>query len=384
MGEQYVSPLLPAVPERPVSDSGGRIWRTLAVATVAVGLIGGLELLTNSLDIQKFSWDFRYYIDMARQGFAAPLASPLAYRYLTPLLVSGISAVFALPVEGGFTAVAYVGAFTQLVSVFLFARWFTGSVKGAWVAMLVIAFSLFHVKFLLFDVFRPDHLAYPLIVLQSYFALKRRFIPLLVTTVVGTQIREFNAIPLLAYLFALAISPENGSASGQRRALFVQVLISAATLGSALAIPRLLIPVVEDFQFVSFSRDGILRPLLAPLILARDANFVYSIVAYLLPVLMLGGRRQLRAVVGAIQAPERAYLLGYSALVLVFSFLGGTDFYRFSTYLLVPQAILVGLLAERYGVLQITLVLLSIVVFNRIWLPFPMTSTEVSAPDGAR
>ena len=58
-------------------------------------------------------------------------------------------------------------------------------------------------------------------------------------------------------------------------------------------LPRLLIPVAEDFQFVSFSGTDCSGSALAPFILARDANFIYSLVAYALPVLMLASPRQL-------------------------------------------------------------------------------------------
>ena len=95
--------------------------------------------------------------------------------------------------------VARVAAVTQLLSVFALARWHAHSFRGAWVAMLVTAFSLYHVKFLLFDTFRPDHLAYPLILLQIYLAMTGRFWPLWVVTLISCQIREFNALPLVAF-----------------------------------------------------------------------------------------------------------------------------------------------------------------------------------------
>ena len=113
-----------------------------------------------------------------------------------------ISLGLQVPVEAGFGCVARAAAVTQLVSVFALARWYSRSNRGAWVAMLVTAFSLYQVKFLLFDTFRPDHLAYPLILLQVYLAMTGRFWPLWVVTLIGCQVREFNAIPLAAYVAA--------------------------------------------------------------------------------------------------------------------------------------------------------------------------------------
>ena len=100
-----------------------------AVAGAAL-LVALLDWLTNSLDTARFSWDFRYYIDMARRGLVPPLASPFAYRYLTPLLVRMISLGLQVPVEAGFGFVARVAAVTQLLSVFALARWHAHSFRG--------------------------------------------------------------------------------------------------------------------------------------------------------------------------------------------------------------------------------------------------------------
>ncbi|MBK9778946.1 MAG: hypothetical protein IPP55_02675 [Anaerolineales bacterium] len=108
-----------------------------------------------------------------------------------------------LSIESGFKLIAYIGAFTQLTGIFLFVRWLGRSSRGAWIALLVTAFSLFNVKFLIFDPFRPDHLAYALILLQTYFALKRKFLPLLLLTLIGSMLREFTLIPIFAYIFML-------------------------------------------------------------------------------------------------------------------------------------------------------------------------------------
>jgi hypothetical protein len=150
-------------------------------------------------------------------------------------------------------------------------------------------------------------------------------------------------------------------------------LTSVLGLGVALGIPRLLIPVVEDFQFVSLSRDGLLRMLLAPLVLARDANFLYSLIAYGLPLLMIVGIDDLRAIIEPLNAFTKAFMLAYSGFVLTLSFFGGTDFYRFATYLFMPQAILVALLARRSRLAHIVVMLMAVIVFNRLWLPFPMS-----------
>ena len=336
-------------------------------------LVAALALTTNSLDTTKFSWDFRYYIGMAQRPFAPPLASPFAYRYATSLLVYGLSEIFGLSIDSGFRGLAYGGGVLQLLGVFLFTNWFTRSARGAYVALLVTAFSLFNVKFLLFDVYRPDHLAYALILLQTYFALNQKFWLLLICTLLASQVREFNLIPLLAYLLALSKAQPDSSGGPKRPAVLSEGLISAVVLAAAVGLPRLLIPVAEDFQFVSLTRDGLLRVVLAPFVLPRDANFLYSVAAYLLPSLMIAGGVEAASAIGSVSVYARRYLLAYSILVLVLSFLGGTDFYRFSSYLFLPQVIFVALVAKRSPVWILGIMLAGVVLFNRLWLPFPMS-----------
>ena len=159
------------------------------IILLSTGIVLGLELLTNAIDTKKYAWDFLYYIAMARDGFKAqPLASPFAYRYLTPLIVNGITRISGLSIENGFYVIAYLGAIAQLAGIFFFTNWLTRSRKGAYLAMAVTALSLYNVKFLLFDIYRPDHLAYALILVQTYFAFEKKFLLLLITTIIASQI----------------------------------------------------------------------------------------------------------------------------------------------------------------------------------------------------
>ncbi len=339
----------------------------LIAAMLSIGLIAGISVMTNSVDPYAFMSDIRYYIDMAEHGFSTVGASPFAYRYVTTLIVHGLVGLLGVSIEGGFRIVAYIGAFLQLVGVFLFTRWFTRSTKGAYVALLVTAFSLFNVKYLFFDVYRPDHLAYALILLQTYLAFKRKFVPLLLVTLVASQIREFNLIPLIAYLFAFWRDRE-------RSIVLREAAVSVIGILLAIGLPRILIPVAENYQFADFSLVGLLRVLLAPLVLVRDVNFLYTVVAYLLPVLLLARLGDMKAVLQALSLEVRYFLAAYVGLVLAFSFVGGTDFFRFATFLFMPQAILLGLLVPRARVAEIVFMILVVFVFNRIWLPFPSRS----------
>lgn len=333
---------------------------------LAAGIVIGLDVLTNSIDTKKYAWDFLYYIAMAKDGFnAKPLASPFAYRYITPLIVNGIVRVFSTSIQNGFLAIAYFGAITQLTGIFFFIFWLTKSRKGAYLAMMVTTLSLFNVKFLLFDPYRPDHLAYALILLQTYFAFEKKFLLLLFTTLIASQIREFNIIPLVAYMIASWPSQE-------RMAFIKSSLLSILFLLPAILLPRILIPVTENYQIVGLSQDGILTALLLPLIPTIDINFIFALLAYLLPLLFIIGPGTVKTALLHLPEGQRIFLYAYTFLVLLLSFFGGTDFYRFATFLFLPQIILIGLITPQKSNLQIGLMFAVTFIFNRIWLPFPI------------
>lgn len=328
-----------------------------------------LDLLTNSLDTQKNAWDFVYYLGIAKDGFSAnPMASPFAYRYLTPLVVHRLF-LAGIPISIGFSLIAYLGGLAQLTGIFFFIKWLTRSSKGAYLAMAVTALSLFNIKFLLFDIYRPDHLAYSLILLQTYLAFKKKFFPLLIITIIASQIREFNIIPLAAYLF-MALRAE-------KRSVFIQqTFISALCLTPAVILPRLLIPVTENYQIIGLSAEAIITTLVLPFIPSVDVNFIFSIVAYFLPLLFIANLRTIKTTFKSLPEEQRRYLTAYITLVLLLSFLGGTDFNRFATFLFLPQIILIGLLTPTISNLQIGLMLLSTFIFNRIWAHFPDWDVE--------
>lgn len=341
------------------------LWILLLAALTTLGL----DFVTNAINTQGNAWDFLYYIALAKDGFQAdPLASPFAYRYLTPFIVHGFS-LLGFSIERGFGIIAYFGAITQLTGIFFFVKWLGNSTKGAYLAMAVTALSLFNVKFLLFDIYRPDHLAYALILLQTYLAFNRKFLLLLVVTLIASQIREFNIIPLVAYLFMAVRSEERG--------LFIkQAAISTICLAPAILLPRLLIPVTENYQLVGLSGDALLTTVILPFIPSVDVNFIFSIFAYLLPLLFLADLKTIKAAFASLPENQRGYVVAYTVFVLVLSFFGGTDFNRFATFLFLPQIILIGLIAPAISSLQISLMLAVTFIFNRLWMQIPDWDVE--------
>jgi len=338
-------------------------YRNIFLATLAsVVLVSLIDAFTNAIDIAKYSWDFRHYIALAEQGFKAqPLLSPFAYRYPTPFIAMALRSFCGIPTEMGFKAVAYLGAILQLVGVFIFVQHFTKSRKSAYVALLTTALAFCNVKSLMFDVYRPDHMAYVLVILGFYCGLTSRFYGLLLITAIGVQFREFAILPLIAFITALA-------AGGQWRALRRYVLPALICFLVAVALPRLLIPVTGSVQSVSSLRSVFT----IPFDFKRDLNLAYSIIAYLLPTLMLINTQRVRLILAQLPAEVKRFVLIYALLVILLSMYGGSDLLRFVTYLFIVQALLVGLLSRLASGTEIITMLMATFIFNRIWLPLPV------------
>ena len=323
-----------------------------------------IDILTNTINTTQNQWDFAYYIALAKDGFnAEPLASPFAYRFFTPGLVHLLS-LTGLSIENGFLVIAYFGAIAQLMGIFYFVQWLTKSNRGAWIALFVTAFSMFNIKFLVFDPFRPDHLAYALILLQTYFAFERRFLPLLILTIIGSTIREFTLVPLAAYLFMVAQD------SKMRTLAAKQGLIAAILVLPAVFLPRYLIPVTENFQLIGLSTEGLLNAIALFFIPSFPINFIFSIIAYILPLFLLANLTDIRTAFQQLPDSRRSYLIGYSVLVLILSFFGGTDYNRFATFLFLPQIILIGLL-DQVSNTKLALTFFCLFIFNRLWMHIP-------------
>lgn len=323
-----------------------------------------IDLLTNTINTTQNQWDFAYYIALAKDGFnAEPLAIPFAYRFFTPGLVHLLS-LTGLSIENGFLVIAYFGAIAQLMGIFYFVQWLTKSNRGAWIALFVTAFSMFNIKFLVFDPFRPDHLAYALILLQTYFAFERRFLPLLILTIIGSTIREFTLVPLAAYLFMVAQD------SKMRTLAAKQGLIAAILVLPAVFLPRYLIPVTENFQLIGLSTEGLLNAIALFFIPSFPINFIFSIIAYILPLFLLANLTDIRTAFQQLPDSRRSYLIGYSVLVLILSFFGGTDYNRFATFLFLPQIILIGLL-DQVSNTKLALTFFCLFIFNRLWMHIP-------------
>lgn len=348
----------------------------LVGSLLSVGLVVVIGLLTNEFDTDKYVWDAKFYRDMAESGIVVndDLRAPYAYRFLAPLIVRAIHTTFDLPVSAGFTLVAYLGTIGQLFAVALLARTLKLSFGGSVVVMLSVAFSYYNVKFLLFDVYRPDQLAFPLLLLAVVALIKRRPVLLMVVTVIGLQGREFLIIPGLMYMAQLWCCLRRDRSLKTLLALAAVVIV----LWLAVILPRAWITVTGTAQFVDplNNRYTLVNLIVAPFDALRNVNLVFVTVGYLLPLGLLVTRGRLK---GALEKarPLRGMLCVYCLAVFLLAMYGGTDLGRFVAYLLVPQIILVGYIIEQeVSRVEIGYMLVAVFLFNRVMFEVPMANVE--------
>jgi hypothetical protein len=348
-----------------------------------------IDLVTNDLNTARYYWDFALYYDMAENGLVHNdnLWAPFVYRFVTPLLAGSISDV--LPVhhelvvrsspEGemfvtttypGFRVVAYLGAVAQLMAVFALAEHFRARFVQALVAVGAVAFSMYSVKFLIFDVSRPDHLAYPLMIVAALALFRRNIIVCLTASCIGLLVREFLIIPpaiLMVMLGLEFLKTRSWRTLGWMALVFVSVSLFVI-------VPRALIPIQGSGQYVDpINESSSISVLInAPRSKRRDLNVLFNLLSYMLPALLLLTPDRVRRAWDQLQG-YRLFLFLYTGMVLVFTMYGGTDLWRFMTYMFIPLVILLAVLLKNGDVhpTEILYMLVVVAIYNKMLLPIP-------------
>jgi hypothetical protein len=322
-----------------------------------------IDLTTPAFDARTYRWDSAAYLAMAERGIEGndALVAPFAYRFVAPLLARSLDRWLPVSVDGGFRIVSYAGIIAELALVYGLARLIGAASGAAFVVMAVAALSLFNVRFLLFDIYRPDALAFALTLLSTWLLLSGRPGGAAGVAAAGMLVREFLVAPLFAALMALARRPE----PWVRRLGRIAVPVAIAALATVL--PRLLIPVQQNVAATDPFRGDLLRTLwTTPLSWLRDINVVFCIASYLLPLLALGsGGRLSRA--WASLGEARSLVVVTAAFTLLLTMYGGTDVARFTAYLVAVQTIVLSaVLREGVSAIETGLMLLAVAVFNRV------------------
>lgn len=331
-----------------------------------------VDALTNGVT-EKYLFDSNFYLGIAERGFESELlVAPFVYRYATPLLARTLHGYAGLSIYKSFKLITYIGLIGQLFGIYLIVHFLTRSRKSAYPSMLVVAFSMYNLKYMLFDVYRADTLAYAIILLATWFALKEQFFPLILITAIGLQVREFVAVPLFAFV-AVKIHYE-----GLRKSLNY-IVFSLLGLFIAAGLPRLLIPIIGNEQEVKFSLEGFRQLLYLLSLWKRDVNLVYVCFAYFLPFFILYRPSKQNAIREVLSAEQRSYFLYYMGLILVLIIVGGTDMERFASYFFLPMAVFVGCLVTERSLFSVGVAVFFQFVFNRIWLLFPIWDYDLFA-----
>lgn len=335
---------------------------------IAVAFVIGIDLITNSLDIVKYTWDFKYYINMTVNGFKPDplLIGPYVYRYPTPLLAGQLVSNFHLSVEAAYKTIAYAGAILQLFSIYLISFHFSKNKQIAYACMFIAAFTFMNVKFLMFDVYRPDHLAYALVTLSVYFALTKKYFPLLLTACIAVQFREFGILPLFSYWLFMLWKKD-------WKQIIRWIIPTGVFLFAAVVLPRLLITVHSTMQFIS-ADSGVMRTIKYLLSPKRNFNILYDSIAYFLPVWILFSKERFERLKQT--GDFFKYLVCYIFFVLSLTFIGGGDIQRFVTFYFIAVALIVTTFLRDTSVKEIVIMLAAVFIFNRIWMQIPMESLD--------
>ncbi len=354
---------LPGLLHRPFARSG-------LVVVVALLWTVFLDLMTPAFDARTYRWDSAIYLDMAERGVRGNegLVAPFAYRFVTPLLARRLARWLPLSIDDGFRIVTYTGIVAELVFVFALARLVAASTRAAFVVMAVAGLSLFNVRFLLFDPYRPDALAFPLVLASICLVLSGRPGPAALLAAGGLLVREFLLAPLGAALDALVCR------RGPVRHRLGSVALPMALAVVAVALPRVLIPVRQNVAITDpFRADLVWTLLTEPLSVRRDVNIVFCVASYFLPLLALGGRGRLRRAWTGLGGTRRIVVIT-AALTFALTLYGGSDIARFVAYFVPVQTIvLAAVLRQGASPIEIGLTLIAVAVFNRLYvLTVPM------------
>ena len=337
-------------------------WSIAVIGTSILILLVIIDILTNTFDLDKHAWDFKYYIAFAEDGFAMKdLISPVAYRYMTPFLAAGLHHLFPLSIPEAFKVLAYIGLWLQLMGIYLLVLYYTKSMTAAIVSTLITAFSAVSVKFLLFDPFRPDIFAYFIVLLAVYLAFKKEVLWLMVVSAIGVQFREFTILPLIAYFINLMLNKE-----WQEFKKYILPLIF--TLILSVLLPRLLIPVTASYQYVKSLGDLLAIPLDG----WRNFNWLYTILIYFLPTFILLTKDRFTEVKKKIPTQDFTFIIIYTLLVALLSMYGGTDLARFTTFLFIPQIIFVGYMTSFASKVELMYLIVTVFLFNKIHTIIPV------------
>lgn len=339
-----------------------RFKEHLYALALALCLLVTVDVLTNEISWVRSHSDMENYKLLFTDGLGAEgLKAPFAYRFLPAYFAKALSVVFHLDMLQAFAWLSRGALLLFLWLVFVLARVLKGSIRAATFAVVAVSFSFCNVKFLLFDGTRPDALGMLITLLAYLLMVKERFWALLLITIIGLQVREFTVIPFIAYLV-----------HSFKKLAYSKSIVGLLLVLAAIVLPRSLIPVDANLQFVPFDTSGLYK-LFNRVVLnwARHLNILFVLMAYMLPVLLIWAYQGFKS---NTRIDRKSLIYAFGAIVLLF--LGGTDLARFAAYLFVPMVLLLAMETSEVKPIVLVLVVMALFWFNRIGQPIPFEDVE--------
>ena len=346
----------------PFSTMDKRFKEHSYALALAMVLLFVVDLFTNDISWVRSHADMENYKLLFTNGLSAEgLQAPYAYRFLPAYLAKGLSSVFNIEMLQAFAWLSRGALLLFLWLLYFFVRAQKAGMLTATFTVLAVSLSFCNVKFLLFDGTRPDALGMLFVLLAYFFMVKGRFWALLLITIVGLQVREFTLVPLLVYLI-----------HNFKKQAYTTTVVGILAVMAAVLLPRILIDVETNLQFVPFNGSGpskfVNRVLLN---WARHLNILFVLSAYMLPVLLIWAYQGFKKI-NWIGSKPITYTLG----VMVLLFLGGTDLARFAAYLFVPMVLLLAHNGSEVKPVVLLLVAIALFWFNRIGQQIPFEDAE--------
>ncbi|MEI8132931.1 MAG: hypothetical protein WCG34_10900 [Leptolinea sp.] len=346
------------------------LWQDYAALLVSVLLVFLVDQFTNILEIEQMPWDVRYFYLLAEHGLRGTNIAPYVYRFATPMLARWLADVLYLTIFQAYTIIAISGGILQLFGIHLLVRKLGFGLKTSIMIISVVGFTMFNLKFLLFDVSRPDHLAYILMLLAVLALFSQQTVWCVLVAVIGLQFRELLAVPpaILSLTYF-----RDWLRNRANMKLWLHIALIGIATALAVILPRKLIPVTENTQFVDLQVPSTLINLITlPADIWRDSNLLFVVVGYFLPTFVLLTPQRWRSVWHKLR-PYHWFLALYMGLVFLLTLYGGHDMMRYITYMFIPQVFFLAyLLQEELHPLEIVYLFVVLIIFNRIFLPFPV------------
>jgi hypothetical protein len=288
------------------------------------------------------------------------------------MLAGGVARAYGVSIGDGFFIVSMAASVGLLWLTCYLAMRVGASFVGGLAAMIVIALSIGHLKNNLYFNNSMEGVTQVLMIGWCLAMFARRWIVATILCVVGLCTRELFLIPSALLCGQLALAWWQT----RERSSLIRLTIAGGLTAGAFILPRLVIPVAATIQLIDplYDDHWFSKLLQVPVNWKRDLNLMIGIASYSLPALMLITRERCKLAWQRLE-PFRLAGAAYCGMWLLLTLWGGTDLYRYVTYLFLPLTfILAAMFADRRTSPRFAEVMLAVVataMHNKIFSHIP-------------